>query len=69
MNNKKLQLLVKSVQTRDWLGCPEPRAVRTVMKRLVEDLTAIDTRVGQLFEEGQRRDRSSESSRRTGWSS
>uniref|UniRef100_A0A914X9U5 Vacuolar protein sorting-associated protein 51 homolog n=1 Tax=Plectus sambesii TaxID=2011161 RepID=A0A914X9U5_9BILA len=59
------QLLVKSVETRDWMGCAEPRAVRAVMKRVVEDLTAMDARVGQLFEEGSRKDRSSDSSRRT----
>lgn len=58
-------MLVKSMETRDWLGGLEPRAIRPVMKRVVEDLTAIDWRVGQLFEEGNRRDRSSESSRRT----
>ncbi len=56
---------MKSVETRDWLGCVEPRAVRAVMKRVVEDLTAMDSRVGQLFEEGLRKDRSSDSSRRT----
>ena len=59
------QLLVKSVETRDWLSCAEPRSVRAVMKRVVEDLTEMDTRVSQLFEEGARRDRSSDSSRRT----
>ncbi|GAB6024909.1 hypothetical protein CHUAL_010014 [Chamberlinius hualienensis] len=58
------QMLRKSVETRDWLNTIEPRTVRAVMKRVVEDVTAIDIQVGQLYEEGSRRDRSSDSSRR-----
>lgn len=42
----------------------EPRTVRAVMKRVVEDVTAIDSQVGQLYEEGTRRERSSDSSRK-----
>ena len=30
------QLLVKSVETRDWLQCAEPRSVRAVAKRVLE---------------------------------
>ncbi|BFY98177.1 hypothetical protein BsWGS_01215 [Bradybaena similaris] len=59
------QMLRKSVETRDWLNTIEPRNVRAVMKRVVEDITAIDMQVGQLYEEGVRRERSSDSSRRT----
>lgn len=40
------QMLRKSVETRDWLGTVEPRNVRAVMKRVVEDITAIDVQVG-----------------------
>lgn len=58
------QMLRKSVDTRDWMNTIEPRTVRAVMKRVVEDVTAIDTQVGQLYEEGIRRERSSDSSRR-----
>lgn len=36
-----LQLLRKSVETRDWLNTIEPRTVRAVMKRVIEDITAI----------------------------
>jgi hypothetical protein len=60
------QLLVKSVETRDWLQCAEPRSVRAVAKRVLEvsrpscdshiltdsrvqDVTAIDWRVGQMY--------------------
>ncbi|KAJ8316807.1 hypothetical protein KUTeg_004711 [Tegillarca granosa] len=60
-----LQMLRKSVETRDWLNTIEPRNVRAVMKRVIEDTTAIDAQVGQLYEEGARKERSSDSSRRT----
>ncbi|KAG8182200.1 hypothetical protein JTE90_004138 [Oedothorax gibbosus] len=59
------QMLRKSVDTRDWLNAIEPRNVRAVMKRVVEDVTSIDSEVGQLYEEGIRHERSSDSSRRT----
>ncbi|XP_064465645.1 vacuolar protein sorting-associated protein 51 homolog [Ornithodoros turicata] len=59
------QMLRKSVETRDWLHTLEPRTVRAVMKRVVEDVTVVDMAVGQLYEEGTRKQRSSDSSRRT----
>lgn len=59
------QMLRKSVETRDWLNTIEPRNVRAVMKRVIEDISAIDAQVGQLYEEGVRKERSSDSSRRT----
>ncbi|KHN83810.1 Vacuolar protein sorting-associated protein 51 -like protein [Toxocara canis] len=37
------QLLVKSVEARDWLVCAEPTAVRAVIKRLIEDLSSLDS--------------------------
>lgn len=58
-------MLRKSVETRDWLHTIEPRTVRAVMKRVVEDIAAVDSQVGALYEEGQRAERSSDSSRRT----
>ena len=54
-----LQMIRKSVETRDWMNTIEPRNVRAVMKRIVEDVTAIDTQVGQLYEEGVRKAHSS----------
>lgn len=39
------QMLRKSVETRDWLSTLEPRNVRAVMKRVVEETTAIDVQV------------------------
>ena len=57
------QMTRKSVETRDWLSMVEPRSVRSVMKRIVEDMTVIDSQVGDLYEEGSRVERSSDSSR------
>jgi len=59
-------MLRKSVEARDWLSTVEPRSVRAVMKRVVEDVGLIDEQVGQLYEEGQRKVRSSDSSRTYG---
>jgi len=39
--------------------------VWAVMKRVVEDITAVDSQVGALYEERQQAERSSDSSRRT----
>lgn len=59
------QMMRKSVETRDWLNTIEPRTVRAVMKRVVEDITFMDSQVGLLFEEGIRKANSSDSSRLT----
>ena len=45
-------MIRKSVEARSWLTSPEPRNVRSVMKRLVEEVASIDRQVGLLFEEG-----------------
>lgn len=60
------QMLRKSVETRDWLHTIEPRTVRAVMKRVFEDMTAIDSQVAVLYEDNEGQvDRSSDSSRKT----
>ena len=61
-----ISVIRKSVEARDWLSTVEPRAVRAVMKRVVEDVSLIDEQVGQLYQEGQRKLRSSDSSRTFG---
>ena len=38
-------MLRKSVEARDWLSAVEPRSVRAVMKRVVEDVTLVDAQV------------------------
>lgn len=43
------QMLRKSVETRDWVNTIEPRNVRAVMKRVVEDTTSIDVQVQFAF--------------------
>ncbi|KAA3679249.1 vacuolar protein sorting-associated protein 51 [Paragonimus westermani] len=43
------QLLRKSVEARDWLKNLEPRSVRSVVKRVIEDLSMLDRQIGQLF--------------------
>lgn len=61
-------MLRKSVETRDWLNCLEPRSVRAVMKRVVEELASIETVVASLYEAGVRTTASSDSSRKTHFS-
>lgn len=58
-------MLRKSVETRDWLNCLEPRSVRAVMKRVVEELATIEVTLGDLYEPGTRTSASSDSSRKT----
>ncbi|XP_026685440.1 vacuolar protein sorting-associated protein 51 homolog, partial [Diaphorina citri] len=59
-------MLRKSVEAKDWLHGIEPRNVRAVMKRIIEELTLVDNQVGSLFEEVPRStSRSSDSSQRT----
>ncbi|OXU31897.1 hypothetical protein TSAR_003842 [Trichomalopsis sarcophagae] len=60
------QMLRKSVETRDWLHTIEPRTVRAVMKRVVEDISAIESQVTALYDDTDGQvDRSSDSSRKT----
>ncbi|XP_078053605.1 vacuolar protein sorting 51 [Augochlora pura] len=59
------RLIRKSVETRDWLHTIEPRTVRPVMKRIVEDVTVIDSQVAVLYDDQDGQvDRSSDSSRK-----
>lgn len=62
------QMLRKSVETRDWLNCLEPRSVRAVMKRIVDELSLIDTVLSDLYENGAQTAASSDSSRKTHFS-
>ena len=52
-------MIRKSVETRDWLNTIEPRNIRSVMKRVVEEVTVIDKQVGTLYEDGVKRDQGS----------
>lgn len=62
------QMLRKSVETRDWLNCLEPRSVRAVMKRVVDELTSIENVIADLYESGAQTAASSDSSRKTHFS-
>lgn len=42
-------MLKKSVETRDWLHSLEPRTVRAVMKRVVEEITYVDSQVSTVL--------------------
>lgn len=42
------QMLRRSVEVKDWLGCGEPRSVRRVMRTVLDDLSTIDTQVRLL---------------------
>ncbi|MPC38567.1 Vacuolar protein sorting-associated protein 51 [Portunus trituberculatus] len=47
-----LQMLRRSVELKDWLGCGEPRSVRRVMRTVLEEISTIDTQLlGKLLEE------------------
>ena len=52
-------MIRKSVETRDWLHTLEPRSVRSVMKRVVEEVTILDKQVGTLYEEGAKKEQGS----------
>ena len=52
-------MIRKSVETRDWLNTIEPRNIRSVMKRVVEEVTVIDKQVGTLYEDGVKKDQGS----------
>uniref|UniRef100_A0A1A9UY46 Vacuolar protein sorting-associated protein 51 homolog n=1 Tax=Glossina austeni TaxID=7395 RepID=A0A1A9UY46_GLOAU len=65
------QMLRKSVETRDWLNCLEPRTVRAVMKRVVEELATIENVVASLYDytgTARTHEASSDSSRKTHFS-
>lgn len=52
-------MIRKSVEMRDWLNTIEPRNIRSVMKRVVEEVTLIERQVGTLYEEGPRKEQGS----------
>lgn len=50
------------MDSRDWLTASEPRGVRPVIKRVLEEITRVDSHATQMYEEGARKERGSESS-------
>lgn len=59
------QMLRGCVESRDWLLMVEPRCVRAVVRRVLEQMATVDSSVALLFEEGVRKERGSDSSRRS----
>lgn len=57
-------MLRKSVESRDWLNTIEPRTVRAVMKRVVEELGRLEKHLSGMFVDGGTT-QSSDSSRKT----
>lgn len=57
-------LIRKCIESSDWLATIEPKAVKSIMRTIIDEIAVIDHEVGQLFEEGHRTDRSSDSSKR-----
>ena len=47
------------METRDWLHTLEPRSVRSVMKRVVEEVTLLDKQVATLYEDGTKKEQGS----------
>ena len=57
-------LIRKCIESNDWLASVEPKSVKSIMRTIIDEVAVIDHEVGQLFEEGSRTDRSSDSSKR-----
>lgn len=57
-------LIRKCIESSEWLVAIEPKAVKSIMRTIIDEIAVIDHEVGQLFEEGSRMDRSSDSSKR-----
>ena len=55
------------MDSRDWLTASEPRGVRPVIKRILEEIARVDSHAALMYEEGTRKKGGSEtsSSRRT----
>lgn len=57
-------LIRMCIESNDWLSTIEPQSVKSFMRTIIDEIAVIYNEVGQLFEEGNRTDRSSDSSKR-----
>uniref|UniRef100_A0A8R1XWD7 Vacuolar protein sorting-associated protein 51 homolog n=1 Tax=Onchocerca volvulus TaxID=6282 RepID=A0A8R1XWD7_ONCVO len=55
------EVLKRSIESRDWLSCAEPTAVRSAVKHFINDLAAIDSAIKPFMDEGTRKERLLES--------
>uniref|UniRef100_A0A915Q0E7 Vacuolar protein sorting-associated protein 51 homolog n=1 Tax=Setaria digitata TaxID=48799 RepID=A0A915Q0E7_9BILA len=51
------EVLIRSIESRDWLSCAEPTAVRAAVKHFIEDLATIDSAIKPFMDEGTRKER------------
>lgn len=58
-------MIRKSMDSREWLSASEPRSVRPAVKRVLEEISRVDSLAAQLYEDGVKREKGSDSSRRT----
>ncbi|MCP9260490.1 hypothetical protein DINM_003835 [Dirofilaria immitis] len=55
------EVLVRSIESRDWLNCAEAIAVRSAVRNFIDDLAAIDSAIKPFMDEGTRKERLLES--------
>ncbi|EFO20600.1 hypothetical protein LOAG_07891 [Loa loa] len=51
------EVLIRSIECRDWLSCAEPTAVRSAVKRFIDDLASINSAIKPFMDEGTRKER------------
>ncbi|CAG9537104.1 unnamed protein product [Cercopithifilaria johnstoni] len=56
------EVLIRSIESRDWLSCAEPTAVRSAVKHFIDDLASIDSAIKPFMDEGTRKERLLENS-------
>ncbi|VBB32580.1 unnamed protein product [Acanthocheilonema viteae] len=57
----KYYVLIRSIESRDWLNCVEPTAVRPAVKHFIDDLASINSTIKPFMDEGTRKERLLES--------
>lgn len=40
-----VKVLIRSIESRDWLNCNEPTSVRSPVKHFIDDLASIDSAI------------------------
>uniref|UniRef100_A0AAF5Q198 Vacuolar protein sorting-associated protein 51 homolog n=1 Tax=Wuchereria bancrofti TaxID=6293 RepID=A0AAF5Q198_WUCBA len=56
------EVLIRSIESQDWIHCTEPRAVRSAVKYFINNLASIDSAAKVFMDEGTRKERLLESS-------
>ncbi|OAF68861.1 Vacuolar protein sorting-associated protein 51 [Intoshia linei] len=58
--NIAIQMIKRSIETRDWLHCSEPRSLRSPIKRLVVIMLETESNIGQFYKDSNSSKRSIE---------